>query len=124
MQPIVFTLEIEVPPEKREEVVTTLNLIIGPTEAQLGCLRCELNLSAANPNVLTLVEEWKSEEDLHTHIRSREFEKILALMDMSEGPPEIRIDKVSRRVGIDAIAAIRGKVAAPPRSGAGRKPEL
>ena len=108
MQSVVFTLEIEVSPERREEVLTTLRLMMGPTEVQLGCVRCRLYLSTVNPNALTLVEEWKSEVELQNHIRSREFENILAVMDMSEGPPEIRIDKVSRRTGLDAIAALRG----------------
>ena len=107
MLSVVFTLEIEVSPERREEVLTTLRLVMGPTEAQFGCVRCRLYLSAVNPDTLTLVEEWKSEKDLQDHIRSRDFEKILAVIDMSNKPPEIRIDKVSRRTGLDSIAALR-----------------
>jgi len=55
------------------------------------------------------VEEWESQADLDKHIRTDDFRKILAVMDISNEPPEIKFNTVSKTVGMEFIERIRGK---------------
>jgi quinol monooxygenase YgiN len=54
------------------------------------------------------MEQWRSEGDLHRRIRSEDFKAVLALMDLSEAPPEFRIHTISESQAMDSLATIRG----------------
>ena len=57
-------------------------------------------------NFLVLMEEWDSEENLNHHISSKEYRKVLALMDMSTEAPEIKFSTVSHTSGLEAVHKI------------------
>ena len=106
---IIVTLRIVVPPERRDEVLKTLRLFLGPTGVQPGCISCRFCQDIENENALTLVEEWESQADLDTHIRTDDFRKILAVMDISNEPPEIKFNTVSKTAGMEVMERVRGK---------------
>jgi quinol monooxygenase YgiN len=92
----------------REEVQRELEALVGPVRAQPGCRHCALMHDAAAPGVVTLTEEWETREDLDRHFRSEECRRLLALVELGDGPPELYIDSVAVREGLEAIAAARG----------------
>jgi len=51
-------------------------------------------------------------DDLKQHLRSRQYRKILAALDMSDAQPEIRFDTVVETDGMKLIEQARGIV--PP----------
>ncbi len=105
---ILASLRIVSAPEKRNEVMLTLHSLLEPTRVQPGCIGCCFHHDAENENTFTFVEEWKTQEDLERHLRSDQYQKLLALMDTSTEPPEIKFKKISETFGMEYLAAVRG----------------
>jgi quinol monooxygenase YgiN len=106
---IISTLRIVVPPAKRNEVVRTLNSLLGPTRVQPGCISCRIYSEVEDNNVLILLEEWDSQADVDRHLRSDHYKKVLAVMDMSNIQPEIKFNTISNTKGMEAIEVARKK---------------
>ena len=105
---IIATLRMSVPPERRDDVLTTLRLVMGPTQAQLSCISCRLYQDVEDENLMSLVQEWESREALETHIRSNDYKKILAVMELASEPPEIKFVESLKTDGMELIEEIRG----------------
>jgi quinol monooxygenase YgiN len=104
---VITTLRIMTPPEKRDEILKTFRSIVGPTRIKPGCISSRIFVDLEDANALSMVEEWETEADLNRHVSSREYTKLLALLDMSSEPPEISFKKVLSSSGLDAVKAAR-----------------
>ncbi len=82
--------------EKRTEVMQTLLSMIEPTENKRGCLSCHLLRDIEDQNVFSLIEEWKTHEDLDDHIKSNRFSVLLGTKSLLCEPPQIEIHTVSQ----------------------------
>lgn len=60
-------------------------------------------MSANDVDVVTLTQEWDSLAVLEAYIRSADFRVVLAAIDRSSRPPEIRVDHVSESQGFDYL---------------------
>lgn len=104
---IVFTLRMVAPRARRHELLQSLTALLGPTRVQPGCTGCRLYADMENLSVFTFASEWESQADLDRCLRSDGFRTVLAAMDLSVEAPEIRFDSISRRAGLEVIAAVR-----------------
>ena len=107
-----MTLRIDVQLNRRDEVWQTLRTFLGPIQVQPGFIGCHCYQDIERETGLLLMEQWRSEADLFDRIRSESFNAVLALMDLSEVPPEFRIHTISDSQDMEALAAIRGQVPA------------
>jgi len=105
---IFFTLRVKVPGDRRKDFLGSARLITGPTEVQKGCLRSRLYQELGDPDTMLFVEEWESREELEHHIKSDRYRIILSLMDLSDMPPEVKLNTVSKTEGLEAIEKVRG----------------
>ena len=96
--------------EKRTEVLQTLLSMIEPTENERGCLSCHVFRDIEDENVFSLIDEWKTREDLDRHIRSERFSVLLGTKSLLCEPPQIEIHTVSRSEGMETVNAARGKI--------------
>jgi quinol monooxygenase YgiN len=94
-----------------------LESLVGPVRAQPGCRHCTLMHDAEAPDVVTLTGEWETRADLDRHFRSEECRRLLALVELGDAPPELYIDSVAVREGLEAIAAARGQAVRDDFSG-------
>ncbi|MFO7902666.1 MAG: putative quinol monooxygenase [Planctomycetota bacterium] len=101
------SLRVVVPTEKRPEAARLVRSLLGPTSAEPGCIHCGSYTDFQNESVLCYVEDWETEEDLRRHIRSRDYRKFLALMDLSSEPPDLKFQRVSETLGIEYLARVR-----------------
>ncbi len=101
------SLRLVAPAERRDEIVQTFRSLVGPTEVKGGCLGCRFYQDVADENALTYVEDWQTQEDLQPHLRSEQYRKLLALIDLSTAPPELRFHTISETSGIEYLAAVR-----------------
>jgi quinol monooxygenase YgiN len=101
------SLRIVAPAGRRDEIVQTFRSLLEPTEVKHGCLDCRLYQDYADENALTYVEEWETREDFERHVRSDQYRKHLALVDLSAAPPEIKFHTISETSGIDYLATVR-----------------
>jgi quinol monooxygenase YgiN len=90
------------------DIVRVLRSLIEPTRVQTGCVSCGLYKDLHDPNVIVWVEEWNTQDDLKRHLRSPQYKKILAALDMSNSQPEMRFDTVIETKGMQLIAEARG----------------
>ena len=99
MTMVISTLRILTAPRSRAEVVRTLAAQLGPTRVQWGCRKCDLYQDVEHPEAITLVEEWESQSVLDPHLRSEDYRAVLAAIELSQEPPVIHFDTVTRRTG-------------------------
>ena len=107
MQSFLVVLKIVVPSAKRKEILQAVKPLLAPTRVLRGCVRMQFLQDVECPNILTLVEEWKSQVDLEYHLCSAEFKTILAVMEMSSKPPEIRFHTIAKTGGLEFVTAAR-----------------
>lgn len=104
---IITTLRVVIPAAKRKDALEMLRCLSEPTQAKPGCISCRVYEDLSDGNTFTLVEEWESRAELDSHILSEEYTMILALMDISSSPPEIKFNVISHSVGMETIEAVR-----------------
>jgi quinol monooxygenase YgiN len=95
--------------EKRTEVMQTLLSMIEPTENEMGCLNCQVYRDIEDKNIFSLIEDWKTREDLDNYLRSARFSVLLGTKSLLCDPPEIQIHTVSHSEGMETVNAVRGK---------------
>jgi len=61
-----------------------------------------------DPAGLWLLQEWESLEDLKRHFETEAFRWLLAVMDLSVSPPDLRFLFVDRSCGIELVEETRG----------------
>jgi len=104
---ITATFKLVLSPKRRAEALRTLRSVQGPCSAQPGCIDCHILRDTQDDEVLLYIEEWGSREQLKNHLRSERYRKLLEVVEWSKEPPDIRFDTVSRREGIELVAAAR-----------------
>ncbi|MEJ2023506.1 MAG: putative quinol monooxygenase [Deltaproteobacteria bacterium] len=96
-------------PEKRKEVLQTLQSMIEPMRKEKGCLSydvfCRIDVKA----VFNLIEEWNTREDLDRHIRSERFTVLLGTKSLLVKSLEIEIHTVSHSEGAEVLHVLREK---------------
>ena len=115
---VVFTLQIiTTSRSRRAEVIRMLAAQLGPVRVQPGCRRCDLYQNMENRETVTFVEEWESQADLDFRLRSKAYREVLEIMELSQEPPVIQFDTVTRCSGLEIVAlARRSKARVPARS--------
>ncbi len=103
---VVVILLIKVDPTRRAEVLRLIRPIIGPTEAQPDCSLCRIYSETDDDDALLLLQEWRSEEGFERYIRSSEFKRILAAIDLGAESPKFSINRVLSRKGLEAAGTI------------------
>ncbi len=103
---IVVTLRMVVRSGKRREFLQTLRGLLEPTRVEEGCLSYRLYQDVENKNAFTLVEEWETQEDLDSHIRTDNYKKLLVTMDLLREAPEMKFNTVSHTAGIEHVSEV------------------
>ena len=104
---IVCTVRLLLSESDRRKVITSLTPVIGWAQVQPGCRACYLLTDTEDSRTLVLWEEWDSQDDLDRHLRSEDYRRILAAIELSEEAPEIRFDTVEIRSGFEVMEAAR-----------------
>ena len=101
------TIKITVPPEKRKEVLQTLKAILAPIRREQGCISCNCYVDVETENIIFFRDEWKTSEDLDTHLRSVHFGVLIGAMKLLNKEPEIRFNTITSTAGAEAIKSAR-----------------
>ncbi|MBL7205259.1 MAG: antibiotic biosynthesis monooxygenase [Desulfobacteraceae bacterium] len=106
---IISSLKIVVPAKKRKEIQRAFYCLLPFVRLQSGCLSCYVYQDLENKEAIFLHQEWQTSKDLYRHIRSELYKKTLALIDLSDKPPEIKFNHVSSASGMELIREVRGQ---------------
>lgn len=104
---LIFLLKITPPATCRREVLEILNTVHGRTAVQRGCLASEIYEGVGDDQAILYLEQWKSAADLHSHIQSVIYARLLAAMDLSAIQPEIHFYEISQVQGMALIRRLR-----------------
>ena len=100
---ILATLKMVVRSERRRDLLETMRGMLEPVRVERGCLSYRLYEDVEDRNTFVLVEEWKTQKDLESHLRTDNQRQLLALMDLLGEQPELRFNSVSHTAGMDLI---------------------
>ena len=103
---ILSTLKMVVQAERRSDLLETMRGMIEPSRVERGCLSYRLYEDVENRNTFVLLEEWATQKDLESHIRTDNQRRLLSLMDLLSKQPEFRFNTVSHTAGMDLIEDI------------------
>jgi quinol monooxygenase YgiN len=104
---VVHTLRLVPAPERRSEMLELLQSVQGPTLAQPGCCSCDVYEELGTDHAVVLVERWQTLSALRSRLRSAAYARVLAAMEMSRSPPDVRFDHVSESEGMAVIEQSR-----------------
>jgi hypothetical protein len=77
-----------------------------PAQLDRGCTSARLYSEVGNPECLSYVEEWKSEEDLARNLRSERFVRLVAIMEIAAAPPALKFSHVVDNDGLEFVSRI------------------
>jgi len=100
-------IKITVPAEKRKEVLQTFKAILAPIRREQGCLSCNCYVDIEAENTILFIEEWKTRDDLYTHLRSVHFGVLIGAMKLLKKEPDIRFNTIASTAGAEAVEAAR-----------------
>ncbi len=106
---MLVTLRMTVRPESRRDLLETMRGMLEPVRVERGCLSYRLYEDIEDRNIFVLVEEWKTRQDLESHIRTNKERRLLSLMDLLSEQPELQFNTVSETEGMDLIEDVLGK---------------
>jgi quinol monooxygenase YgiN len=96
-----------VQPKRRSDLLETIRGMLEPARVERGCLSYRLYEDVEDRNTFVLLEEWATQKDLESHIRTDNQRRLLALMDLlSEQQPELRFNTVSHTAGMELIGDV------------------
>ena len=80
---------------KLEEYKTLVEKLIDESRKEEGCISYNLFEDINNPNILTFIEEWRSEEEIKLHNNSEHYTSIVPKgVDLQEGKTEVNLYKM------------------------------
>ncbi|MBT1071053.1 putative quinol monooxygenase [Pelotalea chapellei] len=101
------TITMNVPPEKRKEVLQTVKVILGPIRRQRGCIRCNYYSDVEDESKFCFREAWRTRADLDNHLRSDRFGVLIGALSLLSVEPDVDIATVSSIAGPEVIKSVR-----------------
>jgi len=100
---ILVIMRMKVLSEKRLELSDTIASLSGSIRMEKGCQRCDFCQSMEDENRLFLLEEWDTQENLMTHLKSEHFRVLRGAMNLLKEPYEIMFHTVFQPAGMEEI---------------------
>ena len=103
---IQMSLSIRSQSSRISELIEALRSVMRPAQLDRGCASARLYSEIGNPECLNYVEEWRSESDLKRNLRSERFVRLIAIMEIAAGPPELNFSQVIESDGLEFVSRI------------------
>ena len=85
---ILVIIRMKVLSEKRVELLQTIGSLSGSIRTEKGCNRFDFCHGVEDENRLFLLEEWDTQENLMTHLKSEHFRVLRGAMTLLRKPYE------------------------------------
>ena len=85
------------------ELSQTIASLSSSIKMEKGCNRCDFCQSTEDENRFFLLEEWDTQENLMTHLKSEHFKVIRGAMNLLQEPYERMFYTVFRPAGMNKI---------------------
>jgi quinol monooxygenase YgiN len=104
---IIAILDMTLPRGHEAETARALRAFWDSTIALPGCIGGGVFQEVGCPEAALYVEMWQEEAQLEAHIRSRDYERLLAVMETSAEPPALRFEFVVETRGLAWVEQLR-----------------
>lgn len=94
-------------PEKTRELELTLAPLARDTANFAGCSKAQAHRDLREVGRYCLITEWADREALDSFLRSTPFSALLGSRVLLRSQPEVHIDAVVSREGMEAILTVR-----------------
>ena len=85
------------------ELSQTIASLSGSIKMEKGCQRCDFCQSIEDENRLLLIEEWDTQENLMTHLKSDHYRVLRGAMNLLKEPYEMVFHTVFHPAGLQEI---------------------
>ncbi|WP_353064486.1 antibiotic biosynthesis monooxygenase [Tunturiibacter psychrotolerans] len=102
-----ISLRMMARPNRSMEAVEALRSIRVASRMDRGFIAGRIYQEVDNPDALCFEQDWSSEPELKSHIRSNCFTDLLMLMETSPEVPVLEIHSIRDVFGINYIEAVR-----------------
>jgi len=104
---VIALLELVPQVKKRQAMLEVLSFVEDRVRTNPECLDCGVfEATNDNPRVL-YVEQWRSAKDLHAHLRSGLYLRILSALELAGEEPRISFHEVSQSESMELIRQLR-----------------
>ena len=100
---IMVIIRMKVFSEKRMELSQAITSLTRSTRMEKGCRRCDFCQSIDDENRLFLLEEWDTQENLMTHLKSEHFRVLRGAMNLLKEPYKRTFYNVFHPAGMEEI---------------------
>jgi len=100
-------IKIIAPDGSNEQIIRTLQPLLGSIRSRDGCLSCHFYQDAENPDEVALFEEWRDEASFAEHVGSKDYRFILEWMEMSIKKPTVTVCREPNHNGIEFIKRLK-----------------
>ena len=98
---VLVIIRMKVLSGKRMELSQTIASLVGSVRTEKGCKGCDFCQSMEDENELFLLEEWETQENLRSHLKSGRFRVLRGAMILLREPYEMIFHTVFRLEGME-----------------------
>ena len=95
--------------QKRQAMLEVLRFVAERVKANPECRYCGVFEEVTGAQRVVYVEEWRSAKDLHAHLQSGLYSKILQAMELACEEPRISFHEVSQTRSMELIRELRSQ---------------
>ena len=100
---ILVIIRMKVLSEKRMELSQAIVSLIGSIRTEKGCKRCDFCKSVEDENQLFLLEQWDSQENIKSYLKSVRFRVLRGAMNLLKEPCQMMFYTVYHPKGMEGI---------------------
>lgn len=94
-------------PHRSLEAIKALRSIRTAAQTERGFIASRIYQDVDNPEALCFEQDWSSEQELKSHIRSSCFTDLLMLMETAHAAPVLEVHSVTDMAGLEYVEAVR-----------------
>ncbi len=95
------------PPHRSLEAIKALRFIRTAAQTERGFITSRIYQEVDNPEALCFEQDWSSEQELKSHIRSSCFTDLLMLMETAPTAPVLVVRSVTDMAGLEYVETVR-----------------
>ena len=88
---IMLVLRMSVQPDRQDEFLRCMEVLMALTNREPGCIHCYMYASDKEADTFILVQEWESGAHLDWYTHRNTFKSPLRIRDFADGRPHVNI---------------------------------
>ena len=101
------TIRMEMSAANARQALEILRPMAERTRVEPGCISCRIYRDVQQEHTIMIEELWTNQEELQRHLCSSDYQRVLLVVEMARGQPEIRFGSISHSSGFETIAEAR-----------------